>query len=370
MTDLNIARLRLHNQLLSQSTLKEPGDGVAWMGAVQAQDYGAAKWALGLRLPGVSDDAVEQAFSDGAILRTHILRPTWHFVSPADIRWLLALTAPRVHAFNAYYYRKLGIDDALGARSNEVMAKALAGGKQLTRPELISALQQAGIVADDPLRFTLLVMHAELDGVICSGARRGKQFTYALLDERVPQARTLDHDEALAECTRRYFSSHGPATLQDFSWWSGLSKDEAKTGLELVASHLLHEVAGSQTYWFAPTSPSEEQTALQAHLLPNFDEYTVGYTDRSTLLDSSHKHKLDARSGILDYVMVLNGQIVGYWKRTLSKSTVNITLQPFVTLNEAEMAAFEEAGKRYGEFLGKAVISPPPPPQGDLHPPP
>lgn len=355
MTDLNIAHLRLHNQLLSQSTYKEPGDVVAWMGAVQSQDYGAAKWALGLRLPGVSDDAIEQAFTNGAILRTHVLRPTWHFVSPADIRWLLSLTAPRVHAFNAYYYRKLEIDDAVCAHSSDVMAKVLAGGKQLTRAELVSALQQASIVADDPLRFTLLVMHAELDGIICSGARRGKQFTYALLDERVPPARTLDHDEALTECARRYFSSHGPATLQDFTWWSGLSKDEAKVGLEMVASHLLHEAIGSQTYWFPPASPREEPTALQAHLLPNFDEYTVSYTDRSALLDSSHKHKLDARSGILDYVVILNGEIVGYWKRTISKSIVAITLHPFAPLNEAGMLAFEEACNRYGEFVGKTV---------------
>jgi len=355
MTSLDITRERLHNQFIISSTLEKPADVVTWMGAIQSQDYAAAKWALGLRLPGATDKDIEQAFTTGAILRTHIMRPTWHFVSPADIRWLLALTAPRVHAFNAYYYRKLEVDDETCARSNAVLTGALQGGKQLTRPELVSALQQAGIVADDTLRFTLLVMHAELDGIICSGARRGKQFTYALLDERVPQTGALDRDEALAECTRRYFTSHGPATAQDFAWWSGLSPADAKTGLEMLASQLLHEVLDGQNYWFSASRPPARASSQSAYLLPNFDEYTVGYTDRSALLDESHLHKFDRVGGVLNYVMVLDGQVVGTWKRTLKKDTVSITLNPFVSLNESETRAFAGAAVRYGAFLERPV---------------
>src|SRR6266571_3866 len=238
MINLNIAHRRLHNQHITRRTLETPQALVEWLGAVQAQDFAAAKWALGLRLQGVTDEDIEQAFTDGAILRTHVMRPTWHFVSPADIRWLLALTAPRVNTVNASWYRKLELDDALFLSSNAVLAKALQGGKQLTRPELVSVLQQAGIATGDVLRFTYIMIRAELDGIVCSGARQGKQFTYALLDERAPQARTLDHDEALAEFARRYFTGHGPATLQDFVWWSGLSVADARAGLDMVKSQL------------------------------------------------------------------------------------------------------------------------------------
>jgi Winged helix DNA-binding domain len=178
---------------------------VEWLGAVQAQDFAAAKWALGLRLQGVTDDDIEQAFIDGAILHTHVMRPTWHFVSPADIRWLLALTAPRVHAASASYNRKLELDDAVFRCTHAVLANALQGGKQLTRDELASALQQAGIATEGEQRVTHIMMRAELDGIICSGARRGQQFTYALLAERAPHARMLARDEALAELTRRYW---------------------------------------------------------------------------------------------------------------------------------------------------------------------
>src|SRR5260370_3742003 len=222
MTNLDIAQQRLHNQHISRQTFERPEEVGQGVGAVQSQDYAAAKGALGLGMQGVTDDAIEQEFADGAIIRTHVMRPTWHFVAPADIRWLLALTAPRINAFNAYYYRKLELDDALFRHSNAVLAKALQGSKQLTRSELASALQQAGIAADNLLRSTYIIMHAELDGIICSGARRGKQFTYALLDERVPPTRALDRDEALGEFARRYFTSQAPATLHNFLWWSRL----------------------------------------------------------------------------------------------------------------------------------------------------
>lgn len=356
MTNVDIAHWRLHNQLIAQRILEKPVDVVQWLGAVQAQDYAAAKWAVGLRLQSATDDAIEQACTEGAILRTHVMRPTWHFVSPTDIRWLLALTAPRVNALNAYYYRQQELDDAVFRSSNAVLIKALQGGKQLTRAELVSALQQAGIASENILRFTLIMMRAELDGLICNGARRGKQFTYALLDERVPPAKTFEHDEALAEFVRRYFTSHGPATLQDFVWWSGLSMAEAKTGLELVKSQLMHEDVDGQTYWFATSTLPAKDLAQTTYLLPSFDEYTVGYTDRSAVFDKSHTNKLNAWGNILgSYTMVLNGQIVGIWKRTIKKDTVIINASPFTSLNEAETRAFMVAADRYGAFLERAV---------------
>lgn len=217
MARFDIPRQRLRNQGIAGATFKKPGDVVEWLAAVQAQDYAGAKWALGLRLQDATDDDVEQAFAEGAILRTHLLRPTWHFVTPADIRWMLALTAPRAHAVNADMSRKLELDNALFKRSNAALARALHGGRQLTRDELRGVLQKAGIATDGGLRLGYLLMRAELDGMVCSGARRGKQFTYALLDERAPHAKTLGREEALAELAQRYFVSRGPATVQDFA---------------------------------------------------------------------------------------------------------------------------------------------------------
>lgn len=356
MTHLNIARQRLHNQCISQRTCENAVDDVVkWLGAVQAQDYAAAKWAVGLRLQGITDDDIEQAFTDGAILRTHVMRPTWHFVSSDDIRWMLALTAPRVKAASAYYHRRLELDKATFMQSNAALVKALQGGKQLTRAQLTSVLQQVGIASENALRFTYIIMYAELDGIICSGARRGKQFTYALLDERAPQARTLDRDEALAKLARRYFTSHGPATLHDFAWWSGLTTADAKAGLEMVASQLMHELVDGQMYWFSTSSTLTIDRTPTVSLLPNFDEFVVGYTDRSAIFNAAYTNKQTPRGNILfNHTIVVDGQIVGTWNRTTKKDTVTITPNLFIPLNEAETCAFTEAANRYGAFFGKS----------------
>lgn len=362
ITKMDIAQQRLYSQMIAQPMFK-PEDVVSWLGAVQAQDYAAAKWALGLRLQGATDNMIEQSFNDGTILRTHAMRPTWHFVSPTDIRWLLALTAPRIHGMNAYQYRELELDDATCTKCHTALTKALQGGKQLTRLELVSALQQAGIVLDDPRRATYIMMHAELDGIICSGARRDKQFTYALLDERAPQARMLDHDEALAELTKRYFIGHGPATLQDFVWWSGLTMADVKAGITMVASQLVHEIVDGQTYWFSPTTSTIPAISFMkdrmptAYLLPNFDEYTVGYRDRSAIINDSHTQHFDTRGNVLNHVIVLNSQVVGTWKRTVRKDAVIITPNFFAPLNDDETHVFLAAINHYSVFLALPVYT-------------
>jgi hypothetical protein len=239
-----------------------------------------------------------------------------------------------------------------------VLANALQGGKQLTRDELASALKLAGIATDGEQRVTHIMMRAELDGIICSGARRGKQFTYALLAERAPHGRFLARDEALAELTMRYFMSHGPATLQDFVWWSGLTVADARAGLAMMISYLLHETIGGQTYWFPPSTPPVQGLSQAAYLLPNYDEYTVGYTDRSTIFDVLHTNKLDPRGGLLTNTMVLDGQVVGTWKRTFKKNTVVIEATPFTPLSNAEARAFAASANRYGAFLRMPVDSP------------
>lgn len=350
---MDIRQQRLTNQHLAGNPFTTASEVVAWLGAVQAQDYAGAKWAIAQRTAGLTDAAVEQAFAAGAILRTHVMRPTWHFVTPEDIRWMLALTAPRVKALNAYYCRKLELDEATFARSNAVLAKALQGGQQLTRSELAAILRQAGIAVDNLLRIGYIMGQAELDAVICSGTLRGKQHTYALLDERAPQAKSLARDEALAELTRRYFTSHGPATLPDFVWWSGLTTSDARTGLELAKPHLVQEVSSGQTYWLPSSSPPVNASSPTVHLLPAYDEYTVAYKDRTAILDLVYTEQ--AKNGIFNPVIVVDGRIVGNWKRTIKKEAVVMTLNPFTTLTQAKNQAVGMAAEHYGNFLERPV---------------
>ncbi len=214
-----ISRLRLVNQHIPAASFEYPEEVVSWFGAMQAQDYSAAKWAVALRSTSLTDKSLDEAFADGKILRTHVLRPTWQFVTPADIHWMLQLSAQRIHQQMAHWYRGSGLDNTLFKKTNAIIAKTLHGNKQLTRPEIASALKQSNIGVElNNLRLTFIVLHAEVEGVICSGALKGKQHTYALLEERAPQTKKLTNDEALAELTKRYFLSHGPATIKDYSW--------------------------------------------------------------------------------------------------------------------------------------------------------
>ncbi len=356
MKPFDIPAQRLANQHIARQTFGRPGDVVRWLGAVQSQDYAAAKWAVAQRANGLTDSAVDQALADGTLLRTHVMRPTWHFVAPEDIRWLLALTAPRVRVASAYGYRMLGLDQAIFKRSNAALTKALRGGRQLTRADLGFELRQAGIDASD-LRLGHLLMRAELDGVICSGARRGKQFTYALLDERVPAAKTLKHDEALAELTRRYFTGHGPATEQDFMWWSGLTRADVRSGLEAAKRGLVRETIDGKAYWFAASLPPARKNSRAAYLLPNYDEFVVGYTDRSAIFDGSHADKLDDRHNpLFQHTIVIHGRIAGTWKRALKKDAVVVELKPFAPLTKDEKDAVAAAARKYGEFLELQVV--------------
>jgi hypothetical protein len=356
MTSLDIRGQRLLNQHIVQPTLRRPVDVVGWLCAVQAQDYAGAKWSLGLRLQGASDHDIEQAFTRGAILRTHLLRPTWHFVTPTDIRWMLALTAPRVHAVNAYMYRKLELDGPTFKRSNDVLARALEGSKHLTRDELRDVLQKADISTDAGLRMAYLMMRAELDGVICSGPRRGKQFTYALLDERVPPGNILEHEEALAALTQRYFLSRGPARVHDFAKWSGLTVADARRGLEAVKPQLQRAVVEDETYWFSTARILAKDESPAAHLLSVYDEYISSYKGWSLIVNKRTAKELTAMDNALNYLVVVDGQLVGAWKRLIRRDAVIIKTTIFTQLTESKDRAVAEAAHRYGNFLGLPVM--------------
>jgi hypothetical protein len=325
---------------------------VAWLGAVQAQDYPGAKWAIGQRMRHATDEVIEQAFTEGSILRTHVLRPTWHFVAPADIRWMLELTAPRVKGAIGFNCRRMSMDDALFKRTQKALVAALRGGRQLTRDALRHVIQRAGIATDD-VRLVLILMRAELDGVICSGARIGKQFTYALLDERVPGGNALTRDEALAELSRRYFTSRGPATVQDFVCWSGLTAADAKAGIEMAGRRLVREAIDGTTCWRSSSTQAVARGPGTAYVLPAYDEYLVAYKDRSAAIDPAHS--AEGTNLILGPTIVLNGRVVGTWKPVPAKDAVIVTLNPFAALRGTARQAILNAARRYGTFLGKTV---------------
>jgi hypothetical protein len=354
MTTFNIPRLRLNSQRLTGAAFDTPEAAVRTLTAVQAQDYPAAKWALGQRVSGCLDTCVEAAFAAGRFLRTHVLRPTWHFVMPEDIRWLLALTAPRVSAAMAYYNRRLELDEATFARSNSIITRALTGGAHLTRAEVAKKLAAAGITGDSQ-RIGLLLMRAELEALICSGARNGRQQTYALLDERAPMTPGLSREEALAELARRYFTGHGPALLQDFAWWSGLTILEARAGIKLAEAHLMSEVAGGKTYWFAASRPPPIPDPT-VHLLPNYDEYLIAYRERDNLLHPSVAAETRLLKDVLArHFVVLNGLVVGGWWNRPAGSEVVLETRLLVPLTQPQARALQTAAEEYGRFLGRSV---------------
>lgn len=337
---------RLGNQQLIGGDRHNVQDLVQSLGVIQAQDYAGAKWALGLRT-GIDDIGADGALAEGSIIRTHVLRPTWHFVAPQDIKWMLRLSAPRVNQACAYNYKRMDLDSKIFNKCNAIFEKVLANGRQLDRLEIAEVLAGNSVATDD-LRLVHILIRAEIDGIICSGGRKGKQFTYTLLDERLKGIKQLAPAEPLAELALRYFISHGPATLQDYTWWSGLKASDAKIGLEMVKEKLVTEVIDGQEYWMGNTEVSTTNVP-EIILLPAFDEYTVAYKDRSHILAPEHTHQ--ARNGISSPVVLLNGIIAGTWQRTIKKTNVEMTVNMFVELNKSDNAALEKAIGKYKKFL-------------------
>jgi hypothetical protein len=353
----DITALRLHNLGLSHPWSVDPAGVVARLAAVQAQDYYGAQWALGGRLAGAGDHDIEDAFNQGGLLRTHLLRPTWHFVTPDDIVWLLKLTGPRVQAASAYRYRQLELEAGLFKRSDSALAEALADGMYLTRNELGEVLEAKGIPQATGQRLAYLVMHAELEAVICSGPRRGKQFTYALLDDRLAGTKRLSREQGLAELAGRYFATRGPASVRDFAKWSGLTLKSAREGHAAIRVGLAQISWDGQDLWFPDTSLPPTRSS-SARLLSIFDEYLCSYADRSAIIDDGRLSRLWAMGAALRYVIALDGRIVGTWKRTLERQAVLIELSFFDPPSRVMMAAVAREAERYAAFLGRmAVVS-------------
>lgn len=343
---MNLSRQRLSNQRLTHAGFVEPADVVAWFGAVQAQDYRGALWGVGLRMRRAVEADIERALAARAIVRTWPLRGTLHFVAPADVRWMLKHFGPRTVARAAPRFKQLELDDRVFARSARLLAKALEGGRQLTRTAIYARLESARVATADGRGLHILWRLAH-DGVLCFGAPQGRQQTFALLDEWVPAAAMLERDEALAELARRYFTSHGPATLQDFVWWSGLNVADARKALDLAAPHLAHETVGRGVYWLQASAPARSR-ATTAHLLPLYDEYAVGYRDRSAIIPAKHASK--AGNGLFKPPIIADGQIVGTWTRAIKRGELAVDISPFAKLTAAQAAAVADATERFVRF--------------------
>ena len=352
MTSSEIIKLRLSNQQLTETKFTKPQELVSWMGAIQSQDYAMAKWAIGLRLPGSDDTIIENAFNEGKILRTHVLRPTWHFVTPHDIRWMLDLTAPRILSSLAHNDRHLSLDKKLLKKSNDVLGKALEGGIQLTRDEVRALLQKAKVDTSG-LRFIHLLEHAELDRVICSGAKVGKQFTYALFD-KMASAKTMEREEALTELTKRFFTSRGPATVHDFAWWSGLSVSDGRKGIEMVKKKFKKAIVDGKEYFFRVPSSFKNEIDQTALLLPNYDEYVVSYKDRTEAIDKKHLAIISKeRNAVFTNSILINGKIEGIWQRSIKNESIVVKTRTFSALSNVKQKLVAKAINRYSKFLHK-----------------
>lgn len=343
MRSQDIALWRLFSQRITGEGITDPAALVKWMGCIRAEDFTAAKWAVGHRVQGSTDTSIERAFNEGLILRTHVLQPVRHFVSPDDIRWLLALTAPRLKAINRSLHRCLGIGEEMLKKSRRIMIRALEKG-QMTHAQLLATLKEGNVETDD-IRMGLLLMDAELGGLICSGSKDGREFTYTLLEERAPVTRRYDRTEAIAELARRYFRSRGPATVYDFSMWSGLRPVDAGRAMEMNKQWLGSEVVGGQAYWFDPSGWDDPEVRRSNRdpslfLLPAFDELTAAYSN----------------NGIFKPAVVIDGQVSGSWTYMQGKGTVKIKVVSPVEWSGSLDEGVRKETERYSTFLGKRLV--------------
>jgi hypothetical protein len=321
---------------------------------VQAQDYLGALWAVGLRLTGACEQDIERAIADRKIVRTWPMRGTLHFVAAEDARWMVDLLGPKVIASAASRFRALGVDDAAIARARRAVVKHLEGGRRLTRARVYEAIERAKI-STAGLRGIHILWRLAHESLVCFGPREGKQHTFVLFDEWLPRTKRLPRDEALGELACRYFAGHGPATVIDFAWWSGLNRADARHAIHLAGRRLEQETIGGQSHWFAKPLPPSPAPRSRAHLLPAFDEFLVAYADRSAAIAPPQMIRVNAGGGILNPTIVVDGRVVGTWKRRFVRGRVEFSPTTFMRFSKPKARAVALELERYAKFLGKAL---------------
>lgn len=354
MNSKTISLLRFRNQHIDGENINTVKHLVHWMGAIQSQDYAMAKYAIGVRLKNSTNKTIEEAINKGEIIRTHVLRPTWHFVAAEDVKWMLQLTAKNLNRAMSSNNKRLELDEKTFKKANGIIEKLLRGGKHLTRKEIMDVLEKKGIKTND-LRASHIMFRAETDLIVCNGAKKEKQFSYALLDERVPSSKKLNREEALAELALRYFSSHGPATLQDFAWWSGLSVSDARIGLELAKPKLTHEKYGEEIFWLGDGEVHGKEKTNSLVLLPAFDEFLISYKSRSISIDLQHTSHAFTSNGIFNPLIVQQAKVVGIWKPQYKKQIL-VTPCFFQTPTAKQIHNCAKQAKAFGRFTEKEAI--------------
>lgn len=343
--------LRLHNQRLSKTDFTNPAEVISWLGAVQAQDFLGSLWTVGQRMKKACEADIEKAIADRRIVRTWPMRGTLHFVMPENVRWMLKLLSARIITRAQTNYRLEGLDKATLTKSNKLIEKALRDGKMLMRDEVYDAVERGKITLGGQRGIHILV-HAALEGLICVGPRKGKQHTFTLLDEWIPKGKDLSRDESLVELATIYFQSHGPATVHDFSWWTGLTIAESKLAIEMMKPKLISVSVDDQLFWMTEEASAAKLKKPHVALTSWFDEILIGYKDRSMIIDSSSsKFIQNPKNGIFSSNILIDGKVVGSWKRTLAKGKVEMELKPFRKFSAKENAAVNAAVKRYTAFV-------------------
>lgn len=341
----------MHNLRLSGGRVEAPENVVRSLGAMQSQDYGPAKWSVGQRMAHGNEADLDRAYLEGRILRTHVLRPTWHFVHPDDITWLLELTAPRIQIMNRSRYRQLGLDDRVLERTRMLLLRTLKGANHLTR-NAVRELLAKNRIETDTSRLSYILMYAELKGTICSGGLRGKQHTYALVEERAPDAIVLDADAALLELILRYFSSHGPASEKDLRWWSSLTLQEIRRGLDLAGDKLSSDDIDGTRMYFVDSPHASRKRSPHVHLLQTYDEYIVGYSETRGVIDATGLgRKRWSSSNAFRGVVILDTQMVGEWKRRFDKGTLRFEISLYEKWDDRRMKALRRAAEVVADFF-------------------
>jgi len=359
---MNIATFlaqRLHNHRITGAQFASPHQAVAWFGAMQAQDYPHSKWAAGLRCTRATDADVEQAIATGSIVRTWAMRGTLQLVAVEDMRWMLSLVATRlIKSQAASDMKRFELDEGGFDQAEHVLTAVLRGGKQLTRAQVYAVLEQHGIATTGQRGYHIL-WHAGLRGLICQGAPQGKLETFTLQGDWLPPTKPLTREAALAGLALRYFRSHGPATLKDFVWWSGLTVSEARAGLDGSKAKLTQDIVDGAEYWLPNDATPAKAQSPDVHLLPGFDEYLLGYTDRSLVLQHVHNASVIHSNGIFKPTVVVDGHIIGTWTRKSVKSKPVVTTTTFAAVPARTQRAIEAAAERHLAFVNTPAVEAP-----------
>lgn len=364
LSDDAVRRLRMAGLLLAAQSEAEPIAGagpaaiVRWFGAMQAQDLASGKWSFGLRWPGSTEADIDAAIERGEVLRTWPMRGTMHFVPPCDARWMLGLMGARALDGAAARRAYLGLSDAHAFRAADVLAQALATEGRMTRAACVAALEREGIPAAGQNGYHLLWYVSQL-GITCIGPNAGKEQTFVLLDSWAPDPYTPERDEALGIMALRYFRSHGPTIRQDFAGWMGMTAADAKTGIAAAGAALTTVTHDGRDLLMATELAERSEAILSSAdattilVLPGFDEFMLGFKDRSLMLDEAHKQRIiPGGNGVFQPTIVQDGRVIGTWRRLMKKGRVEIRPQPFGRMNGKERRAVERAFAGYGSYLG------------------